>query len=302
MSAVALNILRRRSRFCATTINKWPTRLHSEQSPATPLGGIEPPLRGLKVVDLTRVLAGPTATMLLADLGADVIKVEEITRGDDTSSIFLPLHAATRLPRRLLGSWNPPAAPLLDSGPAEASHLPPESAYFLSVNRNKRSITVDFKSRAGLEILHRLIKQSDIFIENFISGKLAAIGLGWDDCRRINPRLIYASITGNDAIATSTTIASLTSMPQGMVRQGHTGQLQDTMSLLKVKVRLYVHLEYTRSYLFGHVSGTNAHVIVQPHGIFTARQLIYLFTPAPANPMALHARSAPSTTNECDAP
>lgn len=97
-----------------------------------------------------------------------------------------------------LGSWNPPAAPLVDDAPMESSHLPPESAYFLSVNRNKRSLTVDFKSSAGLEILHRLIKQSDIFIENFIPGKLASIGLGWDDCHKINPRLIYTSITGND--------------------------------------------------------------------------------------------------------
>lgn len=85
----------------------------------------------------------------------------------------------------------------------EGSHLPPESAYFLAVNRNKRSVTVDFKSPAGLEILHRLIKQSDIFVENFISGKLAAIGLGWDHCHRINPRLIYASITGNFPVTTS---------------------------------------------------------------------------------------------------
>ena len=208
--------------------------------------------------------------MLLADLGADVIKVEEITRGDDTSTIPLPFHADPHLPLRLSGSWNPPAAPLLDSGPVEASHLPPESAYFLSVNRNKRSITVDFKSPAGLEILHRLVKQSDIFIENFIPGKLAAIGLGWDDCRRINPRLIYASITGNNAIITSATIPSLTSMSKGMVRRGHTGRLQDTMSLSKAKVRLYVRLEYTRSCLFGRASGTDAHVIAQPHGIFTA--------------------------------
>lgn len=85
----------------------------------------------------------------------------------------------------------------------ESSSLPPESAYFLSANRNKRSITVDFKSPAGLEILHRLIKQSDILVENFISGKLATVGLGWDDCRKINPRLIYASITGNGAAAAS---------------------------------------------------------------------------------------------------
>ncbi|KAF9651318.1 CAIB/BAIF family enzyme [Thelephora ganbajun] len=178
MSAVALNILRRSYCLRASLRNHWPVRPYHEQSSALPLDGIEPPLHGLKILDLTRVLAGPTATMLLADLGADVIKVEEVTRGDDTRS------------------WNPPAAPLLDSAPVESSHLPPESAYFLSVNRNKRSITVDFKTSAGLEILHRLIKRSDIFIENFVSGKLATIGLGWDDCRKINPRLIYASITG----------------------------------------------------------------------------------------------------------
>ena len=238
MSAVALNILRRSSRLCTSSRNKWTVRLYNEQPSAHPLDGIEPPLRGLRVVDLTRVLAGPTATMLLADLGADVIKVEEITRGDDTSSAFPSFRSAPHSSQLPSGSWNPPAAPLLNSAPAEASHLPPESAYFLSINRNKRSITVDFKSPAGLEILHRLIKQSDVFIENFISGKLAAIGLGWDDCRKVNPRLIYASVTGNDVVATSLTTASLTSVSKGMVRRGHTGGLQDTMSLSRAKVRL----------------------------------------------------------------
>ncbi|KII90517.1 hypothetical protein PLICRDRAFT_683185 [Plicaturopsis crispa FD-325 SS-3] len=133
--------------------------------------GIPPPLRGVKIVDLTRVLAGPTATMLLADLGADVVKVEEPTRGDDTP-------------------------PISDAAPAESSHLPPESAYFLAVNRNKRSLTVDFKKPAGLEILHKLIAQSDVLVENFIAGKLEKLGLGYEQCRAINPRLIYVSITG----------------------------------------------------------------------------------------------------------
>lgn len=80
--------------------------------------------------------------------------------------------------------------------PHETSHLPPESAYFLAVNRNKRSITVDFKRPEGLEILHKLVKSSDVLVENFVSGKLASLGLGWEDCREINPRLVYASITG----------------------------------------------------------------------------------------------------------
>ncbi|KAH0832207.1 CAIB/BAIF family enzyme [Lanmaoa asiatica] len=124
------------------------------------------------------VLAGPTCSMLLADLGADVIKTEEISRGDDTRS------------------WSPPSAPVIQDAPNETSHLPPESAYFLAVNRNKRSITVDFKQAEGLEILHKLVKSSDVLVENFVAGKLASLGLGWEDCQKINPRLVYASITG----------------------------------------------------------------------------------------------------------
>ncbi|KAI0288195.1 CAIB/BAIF family enzyme [Russula brevipes] len=140
--------------------------------------GIEPPLRGIRVLDLTRVLAGPTATMLLADLGADVIKVEEVKHGDDTRS------------------WNPPAAPLSSDAPKASSHLPPESAYFLAVNRNKRSITVNFKKPKGLEILHQLVAKADVLVENFIPGKLDSMGLGYPDCNAINEKLIYTSITG----------------------------------------------------------------------------------------------------------
>ncbi len=79
---------------------------------------------------------------------------------------------------------------------APAPSNPPESAYFLAVNRNKRSVTVNFKEPDGLEILHRLVERSDVLVENYIPGKLAKMGLGWDDCRAINPRLVYASITG----------------------------------------------------------------------------------------------------------
>ncbi|KAJ6620772.1 CoA-transferase family III domain-containing protein [Mycena sp. CBHHK59/15] len=137
---------------------------HGHQTRATPTaaGGMPPPLAGIRILDLTRVLAGPTATMLLADLGADVVKVEEVARGDDTP----------------------------------AAHLPPESAYFLAVNRNKRSMTVNFKTPAGLEIVCKLVARADVLVENFVSGKLATMGLGWEDCKQINPRLVYASITG----------------------------------------------------------------------------------------------------------
>ncbi len=122
-------------------------------------------MHGLKVLDLTRVLAGPFATMILGDLGADIVKVEHPARGDDTRA------------------WGPPFA----SG---------ESSYFLCVNRNKRSVGVDFKRPEGLEIVRRLAQESDVLIENFLPGKLAEAGLGYEDLRALNPRLIYCSISG----------------------------------------------------------------------------------------------------------
>ena len=94
------------------------------------------------------------------------------------------------------GSWAPPAAPLSPTAPAASSHLLPESDYFLSSNRNKRSITVNFKRPEGLEILHRLIKTSDVLVENYVPGKLAQMGLGYEDVHKLNDRIIYASITG----------------------------------------------------------------------------------------------------------
>jgi succinate--hydroxymethylglutarate CoA-transferase len=99
--------------------------------------------------------------------------------------------------RRLsVGSWLPPVAPTQPDAPEEAQHLPDESAYFLAVNRNKRSMTVNFKTPEGLEIVHRLVKQADVLVENFVSGKLASMGLGYEDCKKLNPKLVYASITG----------------------------------------------------------------------------------------------------------
>lgn len=157
--------------------------------------GIPPPLKGIKILDLTRVLAGPTATMLLADLGADVIKVEEVTRGDDTRRVVFLLFCGL-IAQQLPGSWHPPSAPLADDAPSASNHLPPESAYFLAINRNKRSITVNFKTPEGLDIIRELVKRSDVLVENFVSGKLASLGLGWEECKQLNERLIYTSITG----------------------------------------------------------------------------------------------------------
>jgi len=122
------------------------------------------PLNGIRVLDLSRVLAGPYCTMVLGDLGADVIKVES-PEGDETRA------------------WGPPFA----EG---------ESAYYLCVNRNKRSIVVDFKTAEGRDILSRLIRQSDILVENFRPGSLARFSLDFESASALNPNLIYCSITG----------------------------------------------------------------------------------------------------------
>ncbi len=123
------------------------------------------PLDGIRVLDLTRVLAGPYCTMFLGDLGAEVVKVEQPGVGDDTRG------------------WGPP----FTGG---------ESAYFLCVNRNKKSITVDLKSKEGVALLRRLAERADVLIENFRPGAMEQFGLGEKNLRATNPRLIYASLSG----------------------------------------------------------------------------------------------------------
>jgi crotonobetainyl-CoA:carnitine CoA-transferase CaiB-like acyl-CoA transferase len=123
------------------------------------------PLAGFTIVDLTRVLSGPYCTMVLADLGARVIKVEQPGKGDDTRH------------------WGPP-------------FLGAESAYFLSINRNKESVTVDFKPAAGREVLERLIARADVLVENFRPGTIERAGFGWEAMHEKFPRLVYASISG----------------------------------------------------------------------------------------------------------
>jgi len=123
------------------------------------------PLDGVTVLDLTRVLAGPYCGQMLGDFGANVIKVEHPTRGDDSRA------------------WQPPA-------------LAGESAYYISANRNKRSITLNLQHPAGADVLRKLAAQADILMENFKLGGLDAMGLGYESLRKINPRLVYCSITG----------------------------------------------------------------------------------------------------------
>ncbi|MER8577819.1 CoA transferase [Mesorhizobium sp. M1423] len=131
----------------------------------------EPPLKGIRVIELARILAGPWAGQLLADLGADVIKVESPDGGDDTRK------------------WGPPFVIGHDGENLSA-------AYYHSCNRGKHSIAIDFSTPEGAETVRRLVATSDVLIENFKVGGLKKYGLDYDSLRKINPRLIYCSITG----------------------------------------------------------------------------------------------------------
>jgi crotonobetainyl-CoA:carnitine CoA-transferase CaiB-like acyl-CoA transferase len=125
------------------------------------------PLTGLRVLDLTRVLAGPTCTQMLGDLGAEVIKIERPEAGDDTRGFAPPFVPNTK-----------------------------ESAYFVGVNRNKKSVTLDIAKPEGQAIIHKLLEHCDILVENFKVGALAKYGLGYEQLAKTHPRLIYCSITG----------------------------------------------------------------------------------------------------------
>ncbi len=131
----------------------------------------QPPLTGIRVIELARVLAGPWAGQMLADMGADVIKVESPDGGDDTRA------------------WGPPFVESKDGDNLSA-------AYYHSTNRGKRSITVDLKTEEGRQTVRRLVKTADVVIENFKRGGLEKYGLDYQSLRALNPKLIYCSITG----------------------------------------------------------------------------------------------------------
>ncbi|WP_422447587.1 CaiB/BaiF CoA transferase family protein [Thermoanaerobacterium sp. DL9XJH110] len=122
------------------------------------------PLEGIKVLDLSRVLAGPFATMILGDLGAEIIKIEIPGVGDDSRSF----------------------------GP----FIKNESAYFMSINRNKKSMTLNLKKKEGVDILKKLVKEADVIVENFRPGTMDKLGIGYDVLKEINPRIIYAACSG----------------------------------------------------------------------------------------------------------
>ena len=132
---------------------------------------IKQPLEDINILDLTRVLAGPTSTQILGDLGANIIKIERPLSGDDSRNL---------------------GPPYLDNNLKK----PMESSYFLSVNRNKNSVELDFTKKEGQELAKKLIKKCDVLVENFRAGNLKQYGLDYKSIKKINPEIIYCSITG----------------------------------------------------------------------------------------------------------
>ena len=148
-------------------------------------------LEGIKVIDLSRILAGPWASQMLADFGAQVIKIERPNKGDDTRY------------------WGPPFIK------EKTSTQPPQAAYFHSTNRNKQSIAIDIQHKTGQEIIKDLVKNADVFIENFKVGALARYGLDYPKLKLLNPNLIYCSITGFGQTGPSSERAGYDAMIQG---------------------------------------------------------------------------------------
>src|ERR1700704_3296449 len=149
------------------------------------------PLAGLRVLELARILAGPWAGQILADLGADVVKVERLGAGDDTRG------------------WGPPFVAAADGG-----HL--GAAYFHCANRGKRSIALDFESQDGRRVVRKLAARSDVLIENFKVGGLAKFGLDYANLAGVNPRLIYCSVTGFGQTGPAAARAGYDLMAQGI--------------------------------------------------------------------------------------
>ncbi|MDP2728341.1 MAG: CoA transferase, partial [Dehalococcoidia bacterium] len=143
------------------------------------------PLDGIVIIDLTRAMAGPYCSMMLADLGAEVIKVEVPGQGDESRA------------------WGPP----FQGG---------ESAYFLSINRNKRSITLDLKKERGREVLRLLLQKADVLLENFSPGTMGRLGFSYEKVKEINPRLVCCSISGFGQTGPQSKLPAYDQILQGM--------------------------------------------------------------------------------------
>ena len=169
----------------------------------------QPPLAGITVIDLTRVLAGPFCTMLLGNMGANVIKIEEPGSGDETRG-WSPL----------VGGW---------------------SSYFLSVNRNKKSVPLDLKDSHGADALRQLIAKADVLVENSRPGSLAALGFGYEDVERLNSRLVYCSLSGYGQIGPRVGLPGYDAVIQGEAGLMEiTGQLDGPPTRVAIAITDYL--------------------------------------------------------------
>ena len=161
-----------RNQSTSSTVS-WPLDPHPPNT--TPL-----PLHGIRILDLSRVLAGPFCTQILADYGASVLKVEQPVVGDETRQ--WRTHGET--------------AQFWKDNETGSSAMPTMSLYYASINRNKRSMTLNLKAPAALPILQSLIREADVLVHNFLPSRAEALGLGYEAVKKVNPRLIYASVSG----------------------------------------------------------------------------------------------------------
>ncbi|XP_074549675.1 succinyl-CoA:glutarate CoA-transferase [Halichoeres trimaculatus] len=193
------------------------------------------PLEGVRVLDLTRVLAGPFATMILGDLGAEVIKVEKPGAGDDTRG------------------WGPP-------------FVGAESVYFLSVNRNKKSIAVDLKHPKGASIIQKLTGVCDVLVENYLPGKLGEMGFGYDQLSRVNPQLIYCSISGYGQTGPQSqspgydSIASAVSGMMHITGPEDGDPVRPGVAMTDLATGLYAHGAIMAALLQRHKTGKGVHI------------------------------------------
>lgn len=231
------------------------------------------PLSGVRVIDVTQIMAGPFCTMLLGDMGADVIKIEKPDGGDDV--------------RR--------------SGPPFVAG---DSAAFLNIGRNKRSVVIDIKATEGAEIVRRLARTADIFVQNLRPGRIEGFGLGYDDLRAVNPSIVYATITGYGRTGPYKDKPGFDLMAQGMSGimgvTGHPGQppVKVSVPITDLNAGLFTAFGVLAAYVNRLKTGTGQHVdssLLEAGVAYTFwESAIYFATGSPPGPNgSAHQLSAP---------
>ena len=231
------------------------------------------PLSGVRVIDVTQIMAGPFCTMLLGDMGADVIKIEKPDGGDDI--------------RR--------------SGPPFVAG---DSAAFLNIGRNKRSVVIDIKATEGANIVRRLARTADIFVQNLRPGRIEGFGLGYDDLRAVNPSIVYATITGYGRTGPYKDKPGFDLMAQGMSGimgvTGHPGQppVKVSVPITDLNAGLFTAFGVLAAYVNRLKTGTGQHVdssLLEAGVAYTFwESAIYFATGSPPGPNgSAHQLSAP---------